>query len=430
MTLIRGRGEPPSHGYRFWFRRRLYERVGYPTKPAARTAETVRRAELGAHRPQDMTATGAPPDVTLAAYVTEWLGRLADDVRGGSLAPKTVQSYRENLDRHVLPRLGAYRLRELGRAEVLDLLAEKRKAGLSKNTVRLIRAALSVLCSDALDQGLIATHPALRVGRRRRGERMTAEDRVQAIRPMSREQRDTFLTAGWKWPLTRSTAEAGSPGLTVDEPHTVSSSGRGASATRATLSRAKNGTVRESAYPLLFELLAKTGLRPEEAFGLRVGDVDLARRVLHVERALADGVERPTKTYERRTVDLTDGLVARLRLVVDGRKPAAPLLENTAGTPLDRWRMGRVFRAVLKRAGLPHFRPYDLRHTFASLRLSEGAPPLYVAQQLGHRDAITTLRNYARWIPSGTREWVEQDGDRSPGAGATRAAPARPRRRK
>lgn len=61
---------------------------------------------------------------------------------------------------------------------------------------------------------------------------------------------------------------------------------------------------------------------------------------------------------------------------------------------------------MLKKAGLPAFSPYDLRHTCASLLLSEGVPLLYVAQQLGHAKPTITLKYYACWIPSGKANHV------------------------
>ena len=61
--------------------------------------------------------------------------------------------------------------------------------------------------------------------------------------------------------------------------------------------------------------------------------------------------------------------------------------------------MRKAFAQALKRAKLPAFRLYALRHTFASLLLAHGAPITYVSAQLGHTDATTTLRWYARWLP-------------------------------
>jgi integrase len=64
-------------------------------------------------------------------------------------------------------------------------------------------------------------------------------------------------------------------------------------------------------------------------------------------------------------------------------------------------------RSVLQKAQLPSFSPYDLRHTYASLLLSEGVPLPYVAQQLGHSKPTITLKYYTRWIPSGKANHVE-----------------------
>jgi len=58
-----------------------------------------------------------------------------------------------------------------------------------------------------------------------------------------------------------------------------------------------------------------------------------------------------------------------------------------------------VFRRLLKRAGLPHYRVYDLRHTFANLLLGESAPTTSVSARLGH-SSPTTMRFYARWSPN------------------------------
>ncbi|HEX6049599.1 MAG TPA: tyrosine-type recombinase/integrase, partial [Gemmatimonadaceae bacterium] len=69
-------------------------------------------------------------------------------------------------------------------------------------------------------------------------------------------------------------------------------------------------------------------------------------------------------------------------------------------------------------AELPHFRVYDLRHTFATHLLARGVPISYVSAQLGHADATTTLRWYARWLPSpqGSRRAVDVPGGETPAA--------------
>ncbi len=117
-----------------------------------------------------------------------------------------------------------------------------------------------------------------------------------------------------------------------------------------------------------------------------------------------------------RTVDLTPALVAILRrhLIVlsvealrRGWGEPARLFPNEAGSVFDEGKVAKVFRRGLRRAKLPGFRLYDLRHTYASLLLAAGAPLTYVANQLGHANPATTLRWYGRWVPGSGRRWVD-----------------------
>jgi integrase len=290
------------------------------------------------------------------------------------MEPKTRESYRQLLSAHVLPTtLDAIRMRDLHRRHVKALLAAKRAASYSKNTVRLIKAALSTVLSDAVDDGYLPTNPAFGAGRTRgrRAETLTASERLEKIRPMSWEHRDTLLAAA------------------------------------AALSRR---------YHALFELLLKAGLRPGEAFALTPADLDLARQTVRVERAATMGGRiKDTKTHEMRDVDLTPGLVVTLRrhltalraeALKSGHGEPERVFTRPDGAPMDKDHAAAVLRALLKGAKLPTHRVYDCRHTYASLLLAEGAPITYVAHQLGHASPATTLRYYAKWVPTKGRRWV------------------------
>jgi integrase len=83
------------------------------------------------------------------------------------------------------------------------------------------------------------------------------------------------------------------------------------------------------------------------------------------------------------------------------------LFPNEEGKPHDEARVRKTFKRALGKAKLPAFRLYDLRHTFASLLLAASAPITHVSAQLGHVNPSTTLRYYARWIPTKGQRWVD-----------------------
>jgi integrase len=61
---------------------------------------------------------------------------------------------------------------------------------------------------------------------------------------------------------------------------------------------------------------------------------------------------------------------------------------------------GRQIRAPLERAGLPHVRFHDLRHTCATLLLSENVNPKVVSEMLGHSSNSITLDTYSQVLPN------------------------------
>src|SRR5437870_4746077 len=248
---------------------------------------------------------------------------------------------------------------------------------LSPNSLRLVRATLSVMLGDAVLDRIIPTNPVVgiaRKGRKRRIGTLSHADRQRSIRPMSYEQLAVFLE----------TAQRYSP--------------------------------RRDA--VLFLTLAETGLRPGEALALQWPDIDTVGRTLHIERAVSDGEIGPTKTDESRDVDLTTRVAEALAgwqasveadALVRGKVPSAYVFTSRTGQPLEAASVARDFQALLRRAGLPRFRLYDLRHTYATQLLAglpgvaEPAPITYVAAQLGHQKPSTTLAFYAHWLPRGDK---------------------------
>ncbi len=75
------------------------------------------------------------------------------------------------------------------------------------------------------------------------------------------------------------------------------------------------------------------------------------------------------------------------------------IFSHPDGTPFDPGTVTHSFANVLKKAGLPHIRFHDLRHTHATLMLKSGVHPKIVSERLGHASVAFTLDTYSHVVP-------------------------------
>ncbi|AZV93542.1 site-specific integrase [Bordetella sp. J329] len=149
-----------------------------------------------------------------------------------------------------------------------------------------------------------------------------------------------------------------------------------------------------------------TGLRTSEIIALEWGDIDWLSGSFDVRRAItkaAQGTPESTKTSSgRRTVKLLAPALAVLtkqRETTLLNKRGFVFLNETTG---ERWTDGSIYKrwgTALKRARVRYRRPYQTRHTYASMMLSAGEHPMWVAQQMGHADWTMIARVYGKWMP-------------------------------
>jgi integrase len=290
----------------------------------------------------------SPSRVRFADLAGEWIAGQTAVLRPGSL-----RSYRDALRCHVLPRFGHLRVDQIREDDVATLVAELTAQRLAGATVANVLVPVGRTLDQAVRRGLISSNPVRRLERHERPRVVHREMRV-----LGREEIAALLE------------------------------------------------VAEEPYRTLFATGIFTGLRIGELLGLTWADVALQAGLVHVRRQIGqDGARVPLKTLKaRRSVVLMPTLG---RLLREHRLRSARSLESDAvfGRPDGTALMQATCRYQLRRAALkaglsqnpeqPRLRLHDLRHTFASLLIAQGANVVFVSRQLAHASPNTTLGFYA-----------------------------------
>src|SRR5215212_2820185 len=195
--------------------------------------------------------------LTLGDYLDKWLLNIKDTIR-----QRTWERYEQLVRVHIKPTLGSVKLKELTRAHVKNLYAEKLDAGSSPRTVQYIHTTLHKALKDAMIDGLVPKNVAAHI--------RLPKPRKKEINPLNPEQAKAFLEAA-----------------------------------------------RGDRYEALYVLAIHCGLRQGELLGLKWSDVDLDGRVLQVRRTMSDTctgrVEEQPKSGKGRRIELIRSVSEALR---------------------------------------------------------------------------------------------------------------------
>lgn len=174
----------------------------------------------------------------------------------------------------------------------------------------------------------------------------------------------------------------------------------------------------------LWVLLVTTGLRPGEALGLKWSDLDGG--TIQVQRVVVErtgkgwALEEPKTSRSRRTVSLPASTVRALHShrakQAEAKLAAGPehvdrglIFATSTGAPERQSNLfRRHFKPLLKAAGLPNVRMYDLRHTAATLLLAAGENPKIVSERLGHSTITLTMDTYSHVLPEMRQQTAER----------------------
>jgi integrase len=324
----------------------------------AATREEVARLLAAAKTEHDRGVPIPHSGITVAKYLTDWLGTVRSSVR-----PRTYESYELHVRHHVNPEIGNVRLSALRPDHVRGLLKRKLDSGLSPQTVVHMRTVLNTALRQAIGDRLISWNPVSSV------KRPKVQRRTHTV--FTPEQARAFLVAA-----------------------------------------------EEKRLGPAFAIGLSLGLRRGEVLGLRWRDIDLDASTLRVAqtiqrvRAKVAGtagvlVSEPKTEQSRRTLVLPAMLVPllkrhrarqaqeRLTAGADWNDALGGLLFTTPrGRPIDPHDVQAEFKAMLAAANLPNMRLHDLRHAAATFLIAQGLPLRLVLEVLGHSTIALTANTY------------------------------------
>lgn len=319
-----------------------------------------------------------PASQTLEKYLEIWLEGKRKLKRG------TKATWKWQIALYILPYLGSYTLlpptspdeKQLDRERVNAWITELCESGdLAASSIRTFYGILELALKEAVEQEIIERSPCFKISLPR------VEEKEMSV--LDADQTKAFL---------------------------------------AHLAK------EEHAHEAFFRILIYTGLRSGEGRALKWTDIDLDKREMKVQRSLTyikrQGFfeNEPKTRNSRRTIILADEVVEALRehhkkqlLHITSRyrktvgwEDKGLVFPGPSGNYMHECTPEQSLNRVLERAGLPHLRVHDLRHTYATLALLSGIDINSVSSTLGHSDILITLRRYIHILPRSKQENIQK----------------------
>lgn len=290
-----------------------------------------------------------PPTPTFRTFTAQWLAEHQVEWRRSHI--KVLNS---TLDGHLLPHFGDQPVGAITKADVLAFRAKlaelpgRANAKMSNKRINGILAPLRQILNDAADRhGFVSPTASLRPLRIRKTD----------VEPFTLDEVQRLL-----------------------------------------------GVARPD-YRDYFTVRVFTGLRTGECHGLKWKYVDFDNRLILVRETFVLGEDEYTKTdSSQREIQMTQVVFEALQRQHAATGEHDYVFCNRDGKPLDNKNFSdRVWYPLLRHLGLNPRRPYQMRHTAATLWLASGEAPEWIARQLGHSSTEMLFRVYSRYVPNLTR---------------------------
>ena len=289
--------------------------------------------------------------ITLGEFLNQWLETIQPVLRA-----TTIHQYQIIAAKHIIPRIGKVKLKDLRLDGIEKYYAELIQDGVGIRTIRVVHNILHKSLEKAVRYGMIMRNPSHGADQPRY---KTGEMQV-----LDENQAAEFLIVA-----------------------------------------------RDSPYRALYHLALTTGMRQGELFGLKWTDLQWHSGNLHIQRQVQNipgkgsSFVEPKTRAGKRTIKLGEGTLQVLREHREQQclrreiagcrwKENDLIFPSSVGTPGDPSNLRVDFLKVLANAGLPQMRFHDLRHTAASLLLNHNVPVIVVSKMLGHSKPSITLDVY------------------------------------
>ena len=157
----------------------------------------------------------------------------------------------------------------------------------------------------------------------------------------------------------------------------------------------------ELGYLPIFLLALEHGLRQRELIALKWSDLDTERRILtiHMDRVVE---RRKLVSYGEQTREIALPVYTVTELQTEHEKhPSSEVMFIHPGTlkPYSPAMIRLLHERVMERAGLPHIRFVDLRHSYVVQALHSGKELIEISAELGHTRARETRKRYKDYLP-------------------------------
>ena len=299
--------------------------------------------------------------MTVENWLTDWL----EIYKKSSVRENTYQGEKRIVEKHLIPVIGSYKLKDLRSEHIQKMLNNKLKTGslkgnkpLSPRMVEHIYIVLHDALKQAVKNQIIARNPCVAVNKPKK-------NKTEFI-PWTTEQTNAFLKS-----------------------------------------------VKDNRLFPLYMVAWGAGLRRSEILGLKWSDIDFKRGTLTVNRSLVKVVGSPPYKFEdpktkksRRMIPLPAPVIKELatwkkrqaseKLAFNGSyNPLNLVFCDEAGQPYNPDLISRSFKSDREAAQLPEIRFHDLRHGHATQLLEMGEDIKVISDRLGHSTISITADTYA-----------------------------------